>query len=256
MAEKNKTVGYFRVNLPTPKKNILPSLPPTRAVSQSKSKVLTKLSTAMLMALVLVSSWPLLEKFKNNDFFFSPYLVIRQDLSFIRDHFGGALVRGTSLTFSSLNNQAAIITTTDVLAGWFSRAGNWLVDFWQQIVQNWDNFLSKGEASPAPAITPELQEKIKQDILRDLIEQNLISTSTIDSQIINQSSASPNYGLMVIPTTGSTTQDEFLRKNLSRMFADETDIKFDQGGSAGVVTPIFRGGENGGDYIFILKPLP
>jgi len=86
-----------------------------------------------------------------------------------------------------------------------------------------------------------LLAQIKREILLEL-EQ--VATTTPKDR----------FGLVAVPSTGSTTQDESIKINLQRLFADQVDVRFDTGSSSGVITPIFRDGRRGADYVFVLTP--
>lgn len=150
---------------------------------------------------------------------------------------------------SQFDQVAAITSTWDIVIDRLRPITNGLSDLWLKIIDAWHWFLglmTKAE----PEITPALREELKQEILVELKNQGLVSGG-----VLNTDNGGAKYGIMVAPSTGSSTRDEWLKKSLSQMFADEVNLKFDKTGMSGVVTPVFRDGRQGGDYVFVLTPL-
>ena len=61
-------------------------------------------------------------------------------------------------------------------------------------------------------------------------------------------------GLAVVPSTGSDERDEAMKNNIKESFSDEVEIKPDESGQSGVITPVFRK-VKGDDFIYVLVPI-
>lgn len=150
---------------------------------------------------------------------------------------------------SQLDQLASVTSTWDIIADWLYPLTSWLSDLWFNFLEAWKRFLGL-IAKDEPEITPAMREKIREELLAELKNQGLVN-----AELLAGENGGAKYGIMVAPSTGSTTRDEWLKKSLSQMFADEVSLKFDKTGMSGVVTPTFRDGRKGGDYVFVLTPL-
>ncbi len=117
----------------------------------------------------------------------------------------------------------------------------WGINLPSQIAENWQNFIQPNEE-----ISPEALAQIRQAIA-DEISRNLSGLSV--------GAAQTEYGTVVVPSTGSVADDERLKQELRGQFSDDVKIEFDKSGKAGVITPIFRDGTRGDDYVFMLTPI-
>jgi len=61
-------------------------------------------------------------------------------------------------------------------------------------------------------------------------------------------------GLAVVPSTGSDERDEAMKNKIKESFSDEVEIKPDESGQSGVITPVFRK-VKGDDFIYVLVPI-
>jgi hypothetical protein len=59
-------------------------------------------------------------------------------------------------------------------------------------------------------------------------------------------------GIVVVPS-GDDRQGTLSR--LKRVFSDEVEVQFDQGGDSGLIIPVFRDGDDTEDYTFLLVPI-
>lgn len=62
------------------------------------------------------------------------------------------------------------------------------------------------------------------------------------------------HGMAVVSSTGSVTGDEALKQKIQSSFSDEVEVKPDQSGTAGVITPVFRA-TKGADFVYVLVPV-
>jgi len=187
------------------------------------------LASGLILSLLLVSGISADPQFSRSGNFFAT-----QDLKFIGQAAGQALGKinqSLNSQFTFLNNSAAVVSTWDVISDWLYPLISWFNDLWLRFINAWKHFLGLVPAAPVAPV---------------ILNSNLSTSSDL---------AGPKYGIIVAPATGSTTRDELLKKNLSQMFADRVDLKFDPNGMSGVVTPVFKSGQRGADYIFILTPL-
>lgn len=67
-------------------------------------------------------------------------------------------------------------------------------------------------------------------------------------------SSSEMNGLIVMPATGASASDVELKRNIAESFSDEVDVRPDQSGTSGVITPIFKQAR-GKDYIYVMVPV-
>ena len=141
--------------------------------------------------------------------------------------------------------------------------GNNLTYFWNQAAGAWAGFVGGKTAPPeitnlaATSTVPtaltldavtlqNLKTQIKAELLRELEQQGPRGET-----VPNSSNAT---GLVVLPSSGDPTRDAVIKQELKNSFSDQVEVKFDQSGQAGVITPIFRTGR-GDNYLFILTPL-
>ncbi len=208
------------------------------------------LITGLMLALLLVSGVSVGSRLS-----LSNYFPLTQDLKSIGQISHQTLIRanqGFKAQKTFLNNSATVVTTWDLVFGWISPVIDWLGDLWFNIVEAWRRFLGLSSNEPELAeITPAMREQLKRELLAELESQGLLDFSSSAENV-----SGIKYGVTVVPSTGSTTSDELLKKNLNQMFADQVRLRFDRDGLTGVVTPIFRDGSEGSDYIFVLSPIP
>lgn len=182
------------------------------------------------------------------------YFSLTQDLQSI-DQISGQVLRrvdkGLGSQLAVLQNSATVISTRDLVSGWLSTAFSWLRDLWVRIIEAWRFFLNRSSTEPQLSnVSPALRERLRQEFLAELRAQGLFPISKGEQEV------GTKYGIVVIPSTGSTAQDDLFKKNLSQIFADEVGLRFDRDGMAGIVTPVFRDNRASRDYIFVLKPQP
>ena len=198
-------------------------------------KGITWLVSGLFIALLLVSGVVAGSKLIKPDNFFWA-----QDIEFLGQtshQVLGQVTQSLDSQVTFLNSSAVVTSTWSVVSDWFRAIIDWFRQLWssQEVI---------------PVIMSAEREQIRQEFLVELKSQGLIN-----DDILSSDTTGTRYGIMVAPSTGSTTRDEWLKKNLSQMFADQVDLKFDQTGMSGVVTPVFKDGRKGGDYVFVLTPL-
>ena len=211
-------------------------------------KGVTWLASGLLLALLLVSGVSV-----GSQLVLSNNLSPVQDLKSISQLSNRALSRvdqSLRAQVISLNNSATVVSTGKVMTDWLSPIANWFGDWWQRFIEAWQSWLGLVPAEPATP-TPAMREQIRQELLTELENQGLVNPNLL----AGAEATSTRYGIIIAPTTGSSTRDDLVKKSLSQMFADQVDLKFDQSGLSGTVTPIFNDGQRGGDYIFVLTPL-
>jgi len=116
----------------------------------------------------------------------------------------------------------------DLASNWLETLINWLINVWHNLIYHWRLFFG--------------------------LEKPIISVSP-PPQVTEQLLRGEDYGLAVVPAVASTAREQLVKDNLQKMFADQVDLKFDPVESSGIVTPVFRDGDEGGDYVFILTPI-
>ena len=141
--------------------------------------------------------------------------------------------------------------------------GNNLTYFWNQAAGAWAGFVGGKTAPPeitnlaATSTVPtaltldaatlqNLKAQIKAELFRELELQGQTTGAVANSPT--------TAGLVVLPSSGDPTRDAAIKQELKNSFSDQVEVKFDQSGQAGVITPIFRTGR-GDNYLFILTPL-
>lgn len=155
---------------------------------------------------------------------------------------------------------------SEYLSGGLTFLGQWSKDIWSLVAgrirlalssvgellsewrKNWIAFLGGDseivtEVTPSTIITETDPELVKKIVREELARLQLEKGGNF-----------PNQGIVVIPATGDRTQDDLLKREISNSFSDEVNIRFDNTGRTGVITPIFRS-TLGADYLFVLTPL-
>jgi hypothetical protein len=123
---------------------------------------------------------------------------------------------------------------------------------------NWSNYLNKSvvstttnnNVSSVPAIDREqLKAELKAELLKEL------STATKTSAVVPRDIyATPDNGVVVIPSSGDAIVDVKTKEGISSMFSDPVKVRFDPSGRAGVITPVFKRNISK-DYLFLLTPI-
>lgn len=67
----------------------------------------------------------------------------------------------------------------------------------------------------------------------------------------SSSEESPNQGIVVLPNAADSSQIQ----EIKNQFSDEVNVRFDEDAGTGVITPVFRSGQTGRDYAFIMVPV-
>lgn len=144
------------------------------------------------------------------------------------------------------------------LSDWWDVVKQIFINLWQKIKANWlawlaGDFKNKDGQANSDLADPQLREQLKREIKSEL-EAELLNNRTIPGAVgINQDTV--HYqGAVVLPSAGDDLSDEKLKANVTNSFSDPVNIKYDQSGRSGVVTPVFPGrpAEN---YIFVLTPI-
>jgi hypothetical protein len=136
---------------------------------------------------------------------------------------------------------------------------DWSQDTWSSFIANWRIFLGL-EIAPIDLpvfrstadIPPELREQLKQEILVELRAGQTIKNDEVFGGEVPANK--PIYAITAIPASGSTTIDQGIKQTLTQVFADPFDIRFDDNGTSGFITPIFEAGRRGDPYVFVLTP--
>ncbi len=210
-------------------------------------KGVTWLTSGLLLALLLVSGISVGSQLASSNNFFA--LQDLKSISQLPSQVIGRVDQGLNSQVATLNNSATVVSTGGIIADWLAPIIGWLSDLWQKFLNNWGHFLGLIPLEPAQP-TVAMREQIRQELLTELRNQGLLNQLSTSSEALGT-----RYGIMVAPATGSTTRDELLKASLSKMFADQVNLKFDQGDMSGTVTPVFNNGRQGGNYIFVLTPL-
>lgn len=196
------------------------------------------LASGLLLSLLLVSGISVGSQLSlTNNFFPTQEFQIAKEAS---SQTWGRLNKSLDGQIKSLNNSATVISLGGVISSLFEPLISWFRSLWSKLFNK------------TPVITPAMREQIKQELLVELKNQGRLAS---DLMATSSDSLGARYGFMVVPSTGSTTRDELLKKSLKQMFADQVNVQFDQTGGSGVVTPVFQDGRKGGNYIFVLTPL-
>ena len=189
---------------------------------------------------------------------------------------------------TNLNKQLAL-TADDLFAGLRGKLDFWLL-FWrrsvaaanqvltdkiiwlrdygsylgQKTVTNWRAFILGAAPADNPAVADLLRldnylaarEELKREIVEELrqeiaAEATPLPAATPPTGIVP---SRPSRGLIVVPS-GEPSDDAGRIRQLQAVFSDEVRVQFDQSGAAGVITPVFRGTNERGDYLFVLTPI-
>ena len=64
-----------------------------------------------------------------------------------------------------------------------------------------------------------------------------------------------NFGIAVVPSSGDQATDEKTKQKIKNAFSDETRVIPDETGTSGVIQPVFKHTQDGGDYVYVLVPV-
>lgn len=235
-------VGYFKTKPALPavqiNKDNKPALLPERRLVPLKGRLrsLALPVTGFLLALFLVTGLQVGAKFSNDfSIHYNPAVSVGNlsNLNLPINQYKNISKVELPASVSFLN------TIFVVISDWFGHIWGWLQDLWNGMFSSWSKFLKGDRSDATPVMASDLRDQIKKDIIAELKSEQLSS----------------GIGMTVTPSTGSTTRDNLIKQKMQQIFSDQVDIKFDESGSTGVVTPIFRDGRKGGDYVFILTPV-
>ncbi len=152
---------------------------------------------------------------------------------------------------------------------WFT---DWLSELWNLFVSNWQKFLGLSKLN-----SQNLNSALSDDNIEQASLQSTFGTTTVEelrseikkevtlslkkeiSQLVAEASGgraivTESQGLLIVPSTGDSRRDAELKKKLEASFSDQVEIRMDQGGKTGIITPIFKN-ERGSDYLFVLTPV-
>ncbi len=128
--------------------------------------------------------------------------------------------------------------------------------FWSewinQVFKNWYGFVTGRTSDDQQALADiarlsrylEIREQLKKEIIEELGRD---ATRTFTPVV------RPDHGVVVVP--GGTGDDQQLKNQLQNFFSDEVRVRFDETGVSGVITPVFRGTDERGNYVFVLTPI-
>ena len=69
---------------------------------------------------------------------------------------------------------------------------------------------------------------------------------------VNQNT--PSQGIAVVPSAGSVAADATQKQNIQSSFSDQVEVHADKSGTAGVITPVFKG-SLGKDFLYVMVPV-
>ncbi|HRZ30106.1 MAG TPA: hypothetical protein P5274_00320 [Candidatus Paceibacterota bacterium] len=226
-------VGYFKVDPP--------ALPVKRDLVSSRHKVRSLVTvplTGLVLGVIMLGGLQL--GIKLNDF----------NLPKERYQTVASITLPASVSFLS--------PAYDLFFNLASKTVGWSQDTWANFISNWRVFLGL-ESAPLDLpvfqstadIPLELREQLRQEILVELRAGQTINNEVFGGEV---PANKPIYALTAVPASGSTTIDRSIKQTLTQVFADPFDIKFDENGSSGFITPIFQDGRRGDSYVFVLTP--
>lgn len=85
-------------------------------------------------------------------------------------------------------------------------------------------------------------------VVRDDVSEDFETTS---HSSVSQDS---EMGMIVVPSTGETSQDEKVKSRIKKSFSDETRVIPDETGTSGVIQPVFKHTQDQ-DYLYVLVPV-
>lgn len=111
-------------------------------------------------------------------------------------------------------------------------------------------------ASATSSLDAKTEEQLRVDIYNQLKKELEASIkSQMKTAIIQSTGGSiSSSGLVVYPSSGSSTLDYQKQQQVQSAFSDKVVINFDRSGQSGVITPIFKSAV-GGNYLFVLTPV-
>jgi phosphomannomutase len=73
--------------------------------------------------------------------------------------------------------------------------------------------------------------------------------------VVRTSDPPPKFnGVAVVPSSDSEYEDEVMKQRIRDSFSDEVQVRPDESGTAGIITPVFRKAK-GDDFIYVLVPV-
>ncbi len=155
---------------------------------------------------------------------------------------------------------AAEISTTVSTTDWgLISAARWLRGWWlasvNLVFRNWYGWITGRARDDEQTLTDisrltrylEIREQLKREIITELSRGLRNETSPVAA-----GASAASAGIVVVP---AAADDPNLQARLASMFSDPVDVSFDDSGVSGTITPIFRGTNERGDYIFVLTPI-
>ncbi len=137
-----------------------------------------------------------------------------------------------------------IIWVTDLL----SEIAHRIISAWQEFILGRETVSAPVTGNiPQPAIDREaLKKEVTAEVLKDLAAQGVVPGPV--------PAAWPNAGLVLMPTTGSSSLDRLKQNLIQNSFSDQVKVSLDPNGRTGLIEPIFRSG-TGASYLFVITPV-
>jgi hypothetical protein len=144
------------------------------------------------------------------------------------------------------------ISSGQLVADLWSVGINYLAGMSDSSVLAWKNFLGikdnmNTDLSASGTDPNTLKDQIKQELYNELKNEMSASSS------LPASSGKP-AGLVVFPSSGSTTLDSAQTAKIKQSFSDNVIINYDSKNQSGIIKPVFRDSV-GSSYLFVLTPL-
>jgi len=133
----------------------------------------------------------------------------------------------------------------------------------ERIITNWRYFLGLTEpldaelavdASSGLPILTATSSAVWQTLIDQRIASQLQSLLGGGAPAVAPAGGRANEGVVVVPVSGNERVDSAVRERLLNAFSDRVNVRFDNSGVSGVITPMFRAVQ-GDDYWFLLTPI-
>ena len=189
--------------------------------------VLFKKSVAMMVAVLVVSGAYVLQNIQNSSDVYVVKNNVEDSISIpkIVNNNGGLVADSGTKKSSASSLFANIIESTDMM----------FENTWRRMVSTFRSFV----VGTYKTITQRFSDE--RSTADDVNKKKI--------QVSNEREA-----LVVVPSTGSTVEDNRLKQKIKDSFSDEVKVIPDESGRSGIVRPVFREKE-GQNYLYMLVPV-
>lgn len=135
------------------------------------------------------------------------------------------LVAGLAFSYFIIGSNSMRVSNNDNQAGVFASVG----EFVGSITKGVRNIIAKISGKPVA------------------LNNNSLNSNTLNTESVSE-------GMVVVPHTGISDEDNASKDKILRSFSDMVEVRSDDTGNAGVITPVFRESK-GEDFMYVMVPV-